>query len=110
MAFETVVRNEQNTKMRVPFISVKWSRSGNPRGYVSAMVMADAERFYFEMDTERKQVRIKAAPEGKKGDSISLGGGGRNFAFSKHAMREIGGDKRIILELKDDGWYYGSYA
>lgn len=108
MAFETVVNNHM-TKGRVPFIKLKWTVSGNVRGYISKEVILDAGRFYFELDKETKQIRVKSAPGGKRGDSISTGGEGRNFALSKLAMREIDTEERIFLEPGDDGWWYGSY-
>ena len=108
MAFETVVNNHM-TKGRVPFIRMKWTLSGNVRGYISKEVVLDAGRFYFELDKETKQIRVKSAPDGKRGDSISTGGSGRNFALSKVAMREIDTEERIFLEPGDDGWWYGSY-
>lgn len=109
MAFETVVNNHM-TKGRVPFIKLRWTPGGNVRGYISKEVVMDAGRFYFEIDKDSRQIRVKSAPDGKPGDSISTGGHGRNFAISKIAMREIDTEERIFLELGGDGWWYGGYA
>ncbi|MGK3630403.1 hypothetical protein ACSLOU_00650 [Enterobacter cloacae] len=109
MAFVSVVNNE-TSKERYPFVTLGWSASGNPRGYLSKEVDINTQRFHFELDAESKQIRLRDAPNGTRKDSISCGASGRNFAFSKLVMREIGERKRIELTLKDDGWYYGSYG
>lgn len=108
MAFETIVTPGMHAS-RTPYVKFKWGLSG-VRGYLSAQVRTGANRIFIEIDKETKQIRIKGAPDGARGDSLSMGGGrSRGFAMSKAAMIEMDNEDRIPLTQSVDGWWYGTY-
>lgn len=91
-------------------ITVKFGKSGSTTCYVSAKVRGGFRFAELELDEVTNQVRVKCGSD--SGAKLSGRSGGQ-FSVGKSFGRKVipkDKDRTLIpLQLKDDGWWYGSY-
>lgn len=108
MAFKSAVTPDY-LRGQIPYVKFKYLNAGGVRGYLSKQVDIEG-RLYVELDHDTGRIRLKQAPPDDLAHSFAMGKArARGFAIGKPAMKEIGTEERIYLELAADGWYYGSY-
>ncbi|EFD9472289.1 hypothetical protein CLJ70_002945 [Escherichia coli] len=104
------------TKQRASFkdkgsarLTVRRTKSGASGLYVSVAVRGKKEFIITELDYDVKEIRLK--PTDSPGEGLKLSSG--TFTLSGKFTKEIlpAGVRSvcIILNKKDDGWWYGSY-
>ena len=109
MAFKKITSVSRDMGI-TKYIKFRWTTTGQGRAYISAAVpLGDATHIYMEFDEDKKIIRLRPAKDGE--GCIKLTGASyRACAIPKAAMREIDNTERLILDLRDDGFYYGNYA
>ena len=105
MAFVSIIKLKTKSSGRspgTPFIRFFLSKSRGS-GYLSIPVPLRSKKIEVQIDYALKRIRITESDEGIKVNKAGM------FSCSANVPKVVG-EKRVELELSEDGWWYGSYA